>query len=131
MRYSAKRLAWRLVWLSAADGDARLYAQALRLAHETTTLRWGACERTFFQRGFRAVWGDRADGGFGPDVYAAELSGEKDKAELRMLLEYLPNDGTYDDVAKLSETLKRATQCGVIHTELLQEHIRFARGRGC
>ena len=34
-------------------------------------------------------------------------------------------------VSALPETLKRAARCGVIHCELLPEHVRHARGRGC
>ena len=43
----------------------------------------------------------------------------------------MKDDGSYEDLAALPETLKRAARCGVIHCELLPEHVRHARGRGC
>ena len=94
-------------------------------------------------RASRSLTGDRAaleielhvtryaaEQGFGPTVLAARIIGEG-HAKLEMLLEYLKNDGSYEDFATLPETLKRAAQCGVIHCELLPEHVRHARGRGC
>ena len=39
-------------------------------------------------------------------------------------MEYLKNDGTYEDLATLPDMIRRAAQCGVIHCELHQEHVR-------
>ena len=104
----------------AHDGSRAVYRKSNPLAGDRETLEIELHLTRF-----------AAEQGFGPAVYAAELCGERDKAELRMLLEYLPNDGTYEDLKTLSNTLQCVAESGLVHTELLHEHVRFARGRGC